>query len=378
MKKSIFYLLIFLLFSCNSSQKEAIKEDASVSESEVTVELTETQMKNAEVKLGKLENRVISATLKLNGKVDVPPQNLVSISIPMGGYLKETDLLPGSQVKKGQVLAYFEDQQYVQLQQEYLLAKVKVKLMEQEYTRQKELNVSKASSDKVLNQAEADYKNARILMSALVENLKLVGINPSKLNENSISKRISIVSPITGYVAKVNANIGKYLTPSDVLFELVNVADIHLNINVYEKDLSKLFIGQRLVAFTNNDVTKSYPCEIILIGHTLGTNKNTEVHCHFDKYDKSLVPGMYMNAVVQLKDTKVWTIQESAVVRFGNFEYIFVEKTRNTFEMVEVNSGEKQNGFVEIKNPENFLGKKIVMNGAYSLLMKLKNAEEEE
>jgi cobalt-zinc-cadmium efflux system membrane fusion protein len=42
----------------------------------------------------KQENRAkqISSLLKLNGKIDVPPQNLVSISVPMGGYLKYTKL----------------------------------------------------------------------------------------------------------------------------------------------------------------------------------------------------------------------------------------------------------------------------------------------
>jgi len=271
-----------------------------------------------------------------------------------------------------------EDKEYIQLQQDYLKAKINLEVLESEYNRQKELNLSKASSDKVLQQANSNFQNAQINLKALNENLKLIGLNPNELTTSSLSKRIAVKSPIDGYVSKVNANIGKYLMPSDVLFELVNVSDIHLNLNVYEKDLSKLAIGQKIIAFSNTDSENKYECEIILIGHNLSKEKNTEVHCHFDNYDRTLVPGMYMNAEVELNNITAETLPEVSVVRFGDKEYVFVELSSNKFEMISVKTGVKEKGVVEIINSENLKGKRIVENGAYSLLMKLKNQEEEE
>ncbi len=375
MKTIYIFPLILLFIGCGTKEVKVESKKTEVVEA-MNVTLTAAQMKTIGITTNKMEEKEISSLLNLNGKIDVPPQNLISISIPMGGYLKSTDLLPGSVVKKGQVIASLEDQQYVQLQQEYLLMKVKLKISEGEYNRQKELNASKASSDKVYNQAEADYKTARINVRALEENLQLIGINPNNLTESKISKRISITSPIDGYVAKVNANIGKYLTPSEVLFELVNVSDIHLNLTVYEKDLAKLQIGQKLIAFNNNEQNIKYPCEIILIGHSLSKEKSTEVHCHFIKYDKNLVPGMYMNAEVELKNKQAMTLPEEAVVRFGNSEFVFVELKKGNYEMMEVQTGGKEKGYVEIINSENLKNRPIVIKGAYSLLMKLKNTEE--
>ena len=92
------------------------------------MQLTDAQMKSAGVETGKLEMKKISSVLKVNGRVDVPPQNLVSISIPLGGYLRSTDLLTGTYVSKGQTLALMEDPQYIQLQQDYLTAKTKTGL----------------------------------------------------------------------------------------------------------------------------------------------------------------------------------------------------------------------------------------------------------
>ena len=369
---------LIVLSACGSKEETPKEEVTNEINTKEIVSLTVAQAKNAAITFCKIEEKEVSSILKLNGKIDVPPQNLISVSIPMGGYLKSTDLLPGAVVKKGQVIATLEDQQYIKLQQDYLISKVKLKTVEGEYLRQKELNLSKASSDKVFQLAEAEYKNAQINLKALDENLKLIGLNPDNLNETSISKRIPITSPIDGYVSKVNANIGKYLTPSEVLFELVNVDDIHLNLNVYEKDLAKLAIGQKLVAFTNTQADKKYKCEIILIGHSLTMEKNTEVHCHFENYDKRLVPGMYMNAEIELNNVKANTLPEEAVIRFGNSEFIFLELENNQFEMIQVETGVREKGVIEILNSNQFLNKKVVLNGAYSLLMKLKNQEEEE
>ncbi len=376
MKNIILSITILSIIGCGQKEEKKTVETTSKSVESSIVRLTRAQISNAEIQTNSLVKKEISSVLKLNGKIDVPPQNLISISVPMGGYLKSTELLPGRMVRKGQVLAILEDQQYVKMQQDYLLAKVKLKVVEGEYVRQRELNASKASSDKILQLAEGEYRNAKINLKALEENLELIGINPARLDESKISKKITITSPINGYVSKVNANIGKYLTPSEVLFELVNVADIHLNIAVFEKDLSSLAIGQKVITYNNSQPDKKYETEIILIGHSLSVDKNTEVHCHFKKYDKNLVPGMYMNAEIELKNKMAQTITENAILRYGNKDYVFVSLTKNKFEMIPVIIGAKENGAVEIVNFEDLKGQSIVINGAYSLLMKLKNTEE--
>ncbi|MDP3667057.1 MAG: efflux RND transporter periplasmic adaptor subunit, partial [Sediminibacterium sp.] len=309
--------------------------------------------------------------------IDVPPQNMITISVPLGGYLKYTKLLPGMYVKKGESIAIMEDQQYIQLQQDYLTAKAKLVFARQEYERQKELNQSKASSDKVYQQSVADYTSLEVLVKSLAEKLKLIGINPANSNVNNISKSISISSPINGFVSKVNVNIGKYVTPADVLFEIVNPADIHLVLTVFEKDVNKLFIGQKLIAYTNSNPEKKYPCKIILIGKDFSDDKSVEVHCHFATYDKTLIPGMYMNAEIEVKSSNAIVLPSDAIVSFENKQYVFITKGNNQFEMTEVKSGCTENGFTDIMIDEKYANEVFVVKGAYALLMKLKNTADE-
>lgn len=376
MKTKYIYFVLLFLISCTTKEPEVKEDQPMVVENKIT--FTDAQLKSAALSYVKLEEKKMSSVLKLNGKIDVPPQNMVSISVPMGGYLKTTKLLPGMHVNKGEVIAIIEDQQYIQLQQDYLLTKSKIAYSKLEYERQKELNLSKASSDKVFQQATADYNSLNIMLSSLGEKLKLIGKNPSSISEKNISRSISIYAPIDGFVTKVNVNIGKYVSPTDVLFELVNPADIHLAINVFEKDLNKLFIGQEVVTYTNNDPKNKHLAEILLIGKDLGEDRSTEVHCHFEDYDKTLIPGTYMNAEVQIKANNSFVLPEDAVVTFENKKYAFVKKSAKEFEMIPVETGVVENGFIELLNGKQLANETFVLKGAYTLLMTLKNKAEEE
>lgn len=377
--KQYFIILAFsfALIACGTkSGSEAEQATDAVGMDTITV--TDAQIKNAEFQTGPLQTGEMSSLLKVNGKVDVPPQNMVSISVPLGGYLKTSKLLPGMHVNKGEVLAIMEDQQYIQLQQDYLMAKVKLSQIEKEYARQKELNASQASSDKMLQQAEADLKSHRILSAALAQKLQLVGIQPANLTENNISKSVNIHSPIDGYVTKVNVNIGKYISPTEIMFELVNPTDIHLALKIFEKDLPKLFIGQELIAYTNNNPNKKYDCEVLLMGKDINAEGYTDVHCHFEQYDKILIPGTYMNAEIKVKNRQAIVLPADAIVRHEGKHFIFKEVSRQKYAMLEVEVGETENGLTELLVPEAMLKEtgNYVIKGAYTLLMMLKNEAE--
>lgn len=378
MKKLIILInALLLLAACGNKKAGEQQGQPPVSKVENEVSLTDAQYKNAGIETGKIENRTISSVLKLNGKIDVPPQNMVSVSVPLGGYLKSTKLLPGLHVNKGEVLAVVEDPQYIQLQQDYLTAKAQFSFNESEYKRQKDLNESKAASDKVYEQAKATYQTQYVLIKSLEQKLRLIGLNPGNVTAGNVSKRINIYSPISGFVSAVNVNIGKYVNPSDVLFELVNPNDIHLALTVFDKDLDKLAVGQHLSAYTNTHPEKKYPCEIILISRNLSSDNAAQVHCHFEQYDKNLLPGMFMNADVEISGINTTVLPDDAIVRFENKNYAFVVKGSRRFEMTEVQTGNSENGFTEIVGGTKYAGQTFATKGSYNLLMVLKNTADD-
>lgn len=373
---NLLYLFIVLLaMSCSSkNDKQAAPEKKQLSET--VVSLTDEQLKNVNVLLGSLEQKSLHSIIKVNGSVDVPPQSLVSVSFPLGGYLKSSHLLPGSSVRQGEVIAVMEDQSYVQLQQDYLTAKAKMEYLSADVQRQKELSDADATSKKTYQQVLSDFKMQQILIKALQEKLKIIGINPDVLTVNNISKNVNLRSPITGYVAKVNVNIGKYVNPSDVLFELVNPDDIHAAMTVFEKDIPLIKKGMKGKVALADKPEKQFAVEVVLATKNVGDNRAGLVHCHFENRNHDLLPGMFLTGTFDVTSSVVNVLPEDAILRFEGKEYVFVAKDNKTFELINVETGLKDAGFVEIKS-DVLKDKKVVIKNAYPLLGKLKNKMEE-
>lgn len=378
MRSYILLPALSILLSCGTKKQEATQE-AEGTPIEKNVTLTAEQLKNGGIEIGTATEAMMSTSIKVNGVVDVPPQSMVSVSFPLGGYLKNSHLLPGMGVKKGEVIATLEDQSYVQLQQDYLVAKARMDFLSIDLERQKELSSQDAASKKVYQQATADYKTQQVLIKSLEEKLRIVGIDPDKLTVNNISRTISLRSPINGFVTKVNVNIGKYVNPADVLFELVDPDDIHAALTVFEKDIMLIKKGMRAEVSLADKPGKKYEVDVILVTRNVDENRGGLVHCHFENANHELLPGMFLNGNFELESRKVFSVPESAVVRYEGKQYVFLAQGSSDFEMREIEIGIVQNGRMELKDngTVNWKEQKIALKNAYSLLGKLKNKTEE-
>jgi cobalt-zinc-cadmium efflux system membrane fusion protein len=376
-KIQLYIAVIFLFVSCSS--KKQVETDAKETVAEDMVAMTDAQVRNAGIETGTALAQTINTSLKVNGMVDVPPQNIVSVSFPLGGYLRSTKLMPGMHVNRGEVIAVIEDPVLIQLQQDYLVAVARLVFLQQEFERQKMLNENKVNADKVYQQAQADYTSQKVLVKGYSEKLQMIGINPARLTESNISRSVTVHSPINGFVSKVNVNIGKYVTATDVLFELINPDDIHAALTIFEKDITKVKIGQKVQVSFVDDPNSVYDCEVILVTKNVDESRSALVHCHFEKQPANLLPGMFLNAAISISNANVLTLPEDAVVRFENKQYVYEITNKNEFRMLEVQTGVVENGRIEVSSTiEGFAGKQLVTKNAYAILSKMKNTAEEE
>ena len=238
--------LIVSLNSCISGDSKPL---AASAEEEVLpddiVELRDDQIKLAGIQTGSIEMHAVSNTIKVNGIVSVAPQNQATVCMPLGGFIKSTTLIAGNAVGKGQVLAVIENQDFVDIQQSFLEAKNKLVFAEAEFKRHTELFKEDVYSEQNVQQVTVDYKNLKALVKSLEQKLFLIGINPDELNEDNISNTVSLVSPISGFLKSVNVNIGKYVSPTDILFEIVNSDKLFLELTLFENDANKVASGQK-------------------------------------------------------------------------------------------------------------------------------------
>lgn len=374
MTKKIFIITVLAFAACKSAPKqEAVAEKET--EERRSLNLTSAQVKNAGIEIGEMQRRVLSDEIVVNGVVDVPPQNIVSVSFPMGGYLKSTTLLPGLHVNKGDVMGVIEDQSLVQLQQDFLIGKEKLKYLEQDYQRQKELNERNVNAAKVYQQATSDYNSQKVMMKAMAEKLRLIQINPERLSTENLSRSVPLYSPINGYVSKVLVNTGKYVQPSDVLFELIDPSDIHAALTVFQKDVSRVSIGQDVELNFINEPTRKFRAKVFLVTRNVDENRSATVHCHFIDHPRNFQPGMFLQSRIKTSPREVMSVPESAVVNYLGKNYVFTSSAEGKFDMVEAQTGLKEGGFIEIKNTDS-IKSLLVTHNAYAVLGALKNVAE--
>ncbi|CAM4237314.1 efflux RND transporter periplasmic adaptor subunit [Flavobacterium terrigena] len=373
--KNIYLVLILALTIACQSKKEEIVTETAVKEN--VVELTKNQLDNSKIKIGSLTNTSLSSTIKVNGKITLAPNAMASVSMPLGGYIKNIKVMPGMVIGKGQILAVIEDQSYVQIQQDYLTTKQQLAYASKDFARQKELNSSQAVSEKNYQLAESEYAKQRITLKSLEEKLKLIHINPASLTSNTISKSVNIYAPISGMVTKIDVNIGKYVNATDMLFQIMDNQSMYAKINVFEKDAANLAIGQKIKVYTNTQPDVFYETKIEFVNKSYSDENAIEVYAKISNTTKKLIPGNYINAIIQFDNNNAYIVNNDAIVDFEDKKFVFVQDAnKNSFSMQEVQIGIVTDKVSEIRNYEAFQNKKIVISDAYTLLMVLKNKEE--
>lgn len=352
-------LLITGLFTaaCSSQEQEQPASQASQSG------LSQQQKELAEVKTGRMELKRISASISCTGEIEVPPQGIASVTAPLGGFIVDTDMVPGRQVKKGTRLARLSNPEYIALQQSYLETAGQLQFAEQDYARQKTLQEQDATATKKLQESESSYKVLKARLSGLREQLRMIGVNLGDLQSGKIQSEVELRAPIHGYITLVNHHPGQFVEPREVIFEIVNLDELHLHLNIFEKDVARVRVGQS-VRFRAPGDAGTYWGEVSLVSPQRNENVRTfDVHGHIEKEDAKLKPGMYVEAEILASDDSVYAVPERAIVQnLNNFFVLTEEGGRYASQAVE--TGEKMDGWVAIKNFEALKDKNIVIDGA--------------
>ena len=407
------YLLLMasclLLISCGSKENNPQEEEQKVTTEELEqtiASLTAEQIKTVGIQYGTMEQKQLTATLKANGALRVPNNNKANVTSFYGGVVKSINVQLGDFVKKGQVIATISNPQFIQLQEEYLSTSSKITFAEQEVVRQKELNEGNAGALKNYQSANADLKAMRTRRASLQQQIQLMGINPNSLNNGNLRSALSVTSPINGTVSNVFSKIGSYVDVSSPVAEIVDNSQLHLDLNVFEKDLPMLKVGQIIHFTLTNNAVNEYDSKIYSIGTSFeNDSKSIPVHATVTGNKSGLIDGMNITAIVSLNNVTTNAVPNDAIVSADGKDYIFVvtnkkaveekpedgevaketetkdkeQEPKNTnFEKIEVVKGVSNMGYTAITLVKDIPSNaKIVTKGAFFVNAKLTNKGEE-
>ncbi|CAM4027780.1 efflux RND transporter periplasmic adaptor subunit [Flavobacterium sinopsychrotolerans] len=369
MKKLLYIIALSLvLFSCKDSKTEEVEQK----DNGLTT-VTSAQFKSSGMEIGTPTEQDFDVTVKASGKIDVPPQNRAKVNTFMGGYVKSTTLLVGNKVTKGQALLTLQNTEFLDIQKDYMEVAEQLNFLKSEYDRQKTLYDEKITSQKNYLKAESEYRRAKAMHQSLRAKLLLLNINPRNVEKGILTSTITIFSPITGDIVIMNANVGMYVAPSDVILEIVDTDHLHLELAVFEKDILNVKIGQKIhfkVPEASKDV---FNAEVHLVGKSIeGNDRTINIHGHLDDAIKQkLLTGMFVEAEIIIDAKKGLAIPSEALVIENNKNFVLLldnEKNGYSFKKVSVTIGEKSENFVEIlPNTAINASSRILTKGVFDL-----------
>ncbi len=384
-------LAVISITSCNEKKTEEPQEE----EKETTeVALTASQYKTVGIETGIVEDRNLNKIIKANGYTTVPPQNSAEVSTLIGGTVKDIFVLEGTFVNKGKVLATIQNLEVIGMQEDYQSAVANVEYLQLEYNRQKTLSDENVNPRKTFQEVKAKLAAEKARAQAAKNRLDALHVNTK-----GTTSVVPIISPISGYVGKINIAKGAFANTGVSLFEVVDNSQMHLDLNVYEKDLGSISIGQVIDFVLTNQSNKSIKGKIFGINKSFSNeSKTVAVHAKIDPADaKGLIPGMYVSANINIVNATVPALPKDAVVRNADKYFVFIQEEGHKEEKHDHKEGEKEEtheeeihfkaievipgttdlGFTEVKFVKDVpANAKIVTKGAFYLLSAMKGGGE--
>ncbi|WP_447634987.1 efflux RND transporter periplasmic adaptor subunit [Flavobacterium microcysteis] len=399
-------IALILYFSLRHTDHDGHNHDEKTAESEPKeavsvkeVELNEAQYKAAGIELGAFAMKNLSDVVNANGYTKLPPQNQADVSVHLTGIVKSINVIEGQAVKKGQVLATIESPEFAKLQEAYQTSKSNLEFLTLEYDRQKTLSEENVNSKKIFQKTKADFETEKARLSSLKQQLSLLNLNGSN-NSGSI---MPVVAPISGYITEINIKIGSNAEVGKPLLSIVDNSQLHVDLLVYEKDLQKVKPGQNIrFVLTNQDNTE-IKGKVFNVGKAFeNETKSVAVHADIINKSQTLIPGMYVNALIDVGARDVQALPLDAVVKAEGREFIFIleegheEESHDSeeghshedghkheeagkmyhFQRVEVKTGTSQLGYVQVSVLQKIdANAKIVLKGAYYVQSHLLKSE---
>jgi cobalt-zinc-cadmium efflux system membrane fusion protein len=349
---------------------------------EETVELTAAQVKEAGITTGTFTYKSLNEAVSANGTIELPPNNVVSISVPMAGFVENIRFLEGAKVKKGQILVELKHPSYVQLQQSYAQARSSLGFLEKELERQKVLSDANVSAKKVYQKTEADHQSKTAEVNSLAAQLSFLGIAAKEVAAGKIQSTVYLRAPFAGTVTQLNAHRGQLANPGLVIMEVIDTEHMHVELQVFQKDIPRvkenMDIRFRIPAYQDEKV---YSGNIKLVGKNLDSETKTiRVHGHFEE-SPELIPGLYVEADILLPGNRSRALPENVVFSEEGNWYFFVQKKGDepehiSFEKVAFTPGITASGYTQVLDFDRTKDTlSIVTENAFTLKSEMKKGE---
>jgi cobalt-zinc-cadmium efflux system membrane fusion protein len=256
------------------------------------------------------------------------------------------------------------------------MAKTKIEVAQANYEREKGLWEKKISSEKEMLDAKGEYFMAKAEFEAAESKLHLLGLSEddiqSTISQLHSHEHFPLLSPYKGTVIEKHITLGEMTNPEETLFTIANLDILWIILDIYEKDLAKIVLGQDVEINVSTYPDNEFNGRITYISNVVEEDTRTvKVRVEIDNNKRILKPGMFATAkIVTGKPEEIFTVPLSAIQRLQDKEVVFVDRGKNFFECCTVKTGREFETDIEVLEGIKE-GEKVVIEGAFYLKSEL-------
>ena len=374
---SLSLLLLVMTAGCGRKSASSGETEAAAQPSEVL--LADSQMQRLSVTVGSLEQHPFEGAVEVTGQIACDAKSKASVTSYVGANIQSILVTEGQQVAKGQPLAWISHPDLISLQTQYLSAYNRLQYLSKDYQRQQRLYKEKVGSGKNFQKTESDYKSLLGEVRGLESQMRLLGISVKTVRNGRTVSRIAIVSPISGTVERILAEMGQYADPQTPLFHIVNTQNVYADLLVYEKDLTKVRAGQTVKLQTTSS-DDAFEARIYNVGSQFeSTPKAVHARAKLLQRPSGLTDGMYLKGTILTDHALLTSLPDEAIAEDGGSYFAFAAQHTAkgwAFKPVAVERGRQEGGYTQVSfKSAQPASARYATSGAYYLMSELKKSE---
>jgi membrane fusion protein, heavy metal efflux system len=354
-----------IMVSCNKKSEQKTENNSGL------IEITKAQFESEKMVIGELVLRPFNDMVHFTGSIVSSVDGQAQISLPLPGIINKIHYKPGQIISKGSVIFEISGFEFVDLQRDFAESSAIVSRLKSDYLRAKELFKENIATQKDFIYAESNYFAENAKYKALKIKLESTGLDVSKIEKGEFYSSYCITSPFRGFVASINATIGQYVEPQQMVAEIIDDKSFQLRLSVFENNIIKMKAGQMVDFYLNGNKSVKYRATISVVGKTIiPASKSIECYAAIENTNNiNLANNQFVEGEVYAVVDSVPAVPETAIINSENasFLLVYVKEINSTyyFKKVKVSKGRNVNSFIELTGqlPSN----RLLISGVYNI-----------
>lgn len=313
---------------------------------ENTIEISQENLENLGIKLGKPEPVTQIPVLSAPAKVVIPPTQEYIVSASQAGVIDKMNVAIGDEVIKGQILAQLNSPDLLTLQREYLKAGTAQQASLINYNRDKKLLQEGVIPERRWQETSSQYHSTVSEADEQRQLLEIAGMTSSEVDHlaktHRLTRQLNVRAPIAGVVMERSAVAGTHIDMMAPLYRIANLDELWLEMAIPQERMSSIKIGDRVVVENVVGTTGRSPvAKITLLGQSINPENQTMlaravVENASRQSEASLRPGQRLNTrIIQAGDKAAFKVPNVAIARNEGKAFIFI-RTQQGFSVMPV------------------------------------------